>query len=62
MLVKKKDWTTRLCIDYRKLNDVMVKDWYTLPRTDYCLDSLAGSMWFSTLDLSSDNWQVEMDG
>ena len=62
MFVKKKDGTTRFCIDYRKLNDVTVKDSYPLPRTDDCLDSLAGSMWFSTLDLSSGYWQVEMDG
>ena len=34
MFVKKKDGTTRFCIDYRKLNEVMVKDWYNLPTTD----------------------------
>jgi hypothetical protein len=42
VLVKKKDGSTRFCIDYRALNQVMIKDAYLLPRVDHCLDSLAG--------------------
>ena len=61
VLVRKKDGTTRFCLDYRKLNAATVKDSYTLPRINDSLDALAGSTWFSTLDLANGYWQVEMD-
>ena len=49
---KKKDGSTKFCIDYRKVND-------PLPRVDDTLDTLVGSKYFSTLDLASGYWQVE---
>ena len=53
-----KDW--RLCIDYRRLNDVTVKDQYPLPRCDESLEYLSGNKYFSALDLVSGYYQVPM--
>ena len=59
--VKKKDGTTRQCVDYRKLNEVTKKDAYPLPRMEDCLDCLGGAQVFSTLDLQSGFWQIEIE-
>ena len=61
MLAKKKDGTTRFCVDYWKLNEMTVKDAYPLLRIDDSLDHLSGEQWFSTLNLCSGCWQVELE-
>ena len=61
VLVRKKDGSLRYCIDYRKLNDVTIKDSYPLPRIDESLDSLSHTKYFSTLDLASGYWQIGLD-
>ena len=60
VLVRKKDGTIRYCIDYRKLNDVTKKDSYPLPRIDDSLDVLGKANYFSTLDLASGYWQIQL--
>lgn len=61
VLVKKKDGSTRFCIDYRKLNSITKPDVYPLPRLDDALDRLQGCKYFTTLDLISGYWQVELE-
>ncbi|KAG7497078.1 extracellular calcium-sensing receptor-like [Solea senegalensis] len=58
VLVRKKDGS--FCVDERRLNDITKKDSYPLPRIDDNLDWIAGSSWFSSLDLRSGYWQVEL--
>ena len=60
VLVRKKDGKLRFCIDLRKLNLRTVKDNYSLPKIEHHLDQLIGAEWFSTLDLKSGYWQVEL--
>ena len=53
VLVKKKDGSYRLCVDYRLLNSVTYKDSYPLPHVDTYHGSMNGAVWFLTLDLRS---------
>ncbi|UYV72384.1 hypothetical protein LAZ67_9002893, partial [Cordylochernes scorpioides] len=61
ILVRKKDGSLRFCVDYRRLNKITKKDVYPLPRIDDALDTLSGSRYFSTMDMRSGYWQIEVD-
>nr|XP_020453624.1 uncharacterized protein LOC109958967 [Monopterus albus] len=61
VVVRKKDGSVRLCVDFRKLNLQTIKDAYALPKLEETFSALAGSKWFSVLDLKSGYYQIEMD-
>lgn len=61
VFVKKKDGSTRPCVDYRRLNQVTTKDAYPLPRVSDCLDSLEGAKYFCSLDLTSGFYQIRVE-
>lgn len=58
VLVRKKDGSLRLCVDYRQLNSKTRRDSFPLPRIEESLDALCGAHWFSTMDLASGYNQV----
>ena len=60
-LVPKKNGEIRFCVDYRELNSITKKDSHPLPRINDMLDVFTGSKWFTSLDMASGYWQVEME-
>nr|CAD1842324.1 unnamed protein product [Ananas comosus var. bracteatus] len=60
LFVKKKDGSLRLCVDYRELNKVTIKNKYPLPRIDDLFDQLQGSYVFSKIDLQSGYHQLRV--
>ena len=57
-MIRKRDGDIRWCIDFRAVNAVTRKDAYPLPLIEQCLDSLAGVVFMSTLDMNSGYWQL----
>jgi hypothetical protein len=60
IFMKKKDGTLRICIDFRQVNKVTIKNKYPLPRIDDLFDQLKGARIFSKIDLRSNYYQVRI--
>ena len=60
MFVSKKDGSLRMCIDYRSLNEVTIKNKYPLPIINDLFDQLQGAKYFSKIDLRSGYYQLKI--
>ena len=60
LFVKKKDGSLRMCVDYRQLNKVIIKNKYPLSRIDDLFDQLQGAEYFSKIDLQSGYHQLRI--
>ena len=60
LFARKHDGKLRLCIDYRRLNELTIKVAYPMPKIDECIDRMAGSRVFTKMDLRSGFHQIQV--
>ena len=60
LLIQKKDGSWRFCVDYRRLNELTIKNRFPMPVMEEILEELAGSYYFTKLDMRSGYHQVSM--
>ncbi|EFO93101.1 hypothetical protein CRE_10000 [Caenorhabditis remanei] len=61
VIVKKKNGSLRVCLDFRKLNEATIPDNFPLPRIDSILEKVGGSSYFSSLDMANGYLQLRLD-
>ena len=61
VMVKKKNGKMRMCIDFRQLNEMTVKNAYPAPQTKETLNQLAGNVYFTSFDAQSGYWQCPIE-
>ena len=61
VIVRKRCGGLRYCLDFRKLNSVTRIDAFPIPLIEECLDHLEGNLYFSTLDMASGYWQINIE-
>jgi hypothetical protein len=60
LFIPRPDGSMNMCIDYRALNKITIKNKYPLPRIEDLLDNLSGARYFPRLDLTSGNYQLRL--
>ena len=61
VVVTKQDGSPRICVDYRALNAITIKDAHPIPNIDKCFPHLGNAKYFTSLDLKSGYWQIPLD-
>ncbi len=61
VLVSKKDGSIRFCVDYKKVNDLTIVDAHSLPIVNDTVDKIGRKKYYTSIDLASGYWQVEVD-
>ena len=60
VIAKKKTGDYGLCVNFRRLNAVTVKDQYPVPHIEQCLEAISGNEYFSLFDFAQGYWQIPM--
>ena len=61
ILILKKDRSIRFCVDYKKVNDLIIENVHLLPIVNDTVDKIGGKKYYTSIDFASGYWQVEVD-